>query len=290
MLQGRVQGIGGRELRVRAERAARARRDRGRRRSHRQELLGRHAPPPRHRARPRASAARALPRRADDRPRPGGARRDVGGGLASRRGRDADDPAHDALPRGGRPARRPARDRLAGEDRRRGNARRAEGRLRGDAVHVELENGAIDEAQRVLAAQSGARPEQVLDGPTIVSRVENGGRALPGIIVRARRAPGSRRLGLRLATVARRRLPALHRPRLHGGGPRPVTIVVRHTWFMTAPAGAQPDARADLDRPAARAADGLARALRAAVQERDAARRLRHHVVRDVPRARRSSS
>ena len=53
--------------------------------------------------------------------------------------------------------------------------------LRGDAVHVELENGAVADAERILAAV-GARPEQVLDGRTIVSRVENGGRALPGII------------------------------------------------------------------------------------------------------------
>jgi ABC-2 type transport system ATP-binding protein len=53
--------------------------------------------------------------------------------------------------------------------------------LRGDAVHVEVENGSIDEARRVLATV-GAAPEQVLDGRTIVSRVENGGRALPGII------------------------------------------------------------------------------------------------------------
>jgi ABC-2 type transport system ATP-binding protein len=53
--------------------------------------------------------------------------------------------------------------------------------LRGDAVHVEVDNGAIDEARRVLATV-GAAPEQVLDGRTIVSRVENGGRALPGII------------------------------------------------------------------------------------------------------------
>ncbi len=53
--------------------------------------------------------------------------------------------------------------------------------LQGDAVHVELENGAVDAAREVLAGV-GARPEQVLDGRTIVSRVENGGRALPGII------------------------------------------------------------------------------------------------------------
>jgi ABC-2 type transport system ATP-binding protein len=53
--------------------------------------------------------------------------------------------------------------------------------LRGDAVHVELENGHMDDAQHVLAGV-GAAPEQVLDGRTIVSRVENGGRALPAII------------------------------------------------------------------------------------------------------------
>jgi ABC-2 type transport system ATP-binding protein len=54
-------------------------------------------------------------------------------------------------------------------------------RLSGDAVHVELENGAVDDARRVLSAV-GAAPEQVLEGRTIVSRVPNGGRALPGII------------------------------------------------------------------------------------------------------------
>ena len=54
-------------------------------------------------------------------------------------------------------------------------------RLQGDAVHVELENGAVEDAQRVLSGL-GATPEQVLDGRTIVSRVENGGRALPGIL------------------------------------------------------------------------------------------------------------
>ena len=53
--------------------------------------------------------------------------------------------------------------------------------LRGDAVHVEVENDVVAEAERVLAAV-GAAPEQVLEGRTIVSRVENGGRALPGII------------------------------------------------------------------------------------------------------------
>jgi ABC-2 type transport system ATP-binding protein len=53
--------------------------------------------------------------------------------------------------------------------------------LRGDAVQVELDNGAVEEARQVLAGV-GARPEQVIDGRTIVSRVSNGGRELPGII------------------------------------------------------------------------------------------------------------
>jgi len=53
--------------------------------------------------------------------------------------------------------------------------------LSGDAVHVELENGAVEEAQRVIVAV-GARPEQVVEGKIIVSRVENGARELPGIL------------------------------------------------------------------------------------------------------------
>jgi ABC-2 type transport system ATP-binding protein len=53
--------------------------------------------------------------------------------------------------------------------------------LRGDAVHVEVEGDTVAEAQRVLTTV-GAAPEQVLEGRTIVTRVENGGRALPGII------------------------------------------------------------------------------------------------------------
>src|SRR5689334_786197 len=54
-------------------------------------------------------------------------------------------------------------------------------RLQGDAVHVELSNGAVERAQSVLAGV-GARPEQVVEGRTVVARVDDGGRALPGII------------------------------------------------------------------------------------------------------------
>jgi ABC-2 type transport system ATP-binding protein len=53
--------------------------------------------------------------------------------------------------------------------------------LRGDAVHVELVDSEIDAAKQVLTGV-GARPEQVVDSRTIVSRVSNGGRELPGIL------------------------------------------------------------------------------------------------------------
>jgi ABC-2 type transport system ATP-binding protein len=82
--------------------------------------------------------------------------------------------------------------------------------LRGDAVHVEVEPAAVAEAQRVLAAV-GAAPEQVLDGRTIVSRVENGGRALPGIISALETA------GIPVASVSLSR-PALDDVYLHFTG------------------------------------------------------------------------
>jgi ABC-2 type transport system ATP-binding protein len=53
--------------------------------------------------------------------------------------------------------------------------------LQGDAVHLELANGRVDDARRVLETL-GARPEQSGEGRTLVSRVENGNRALPGIL------------------------------------------------------------------------------------------------------------
>jgi ABC-2 type transport system ATP-binding protein len=82
--------------------------------------------------------------------------------------------------------------------------------LQGDAVHVELGNGAVDAARSVLSGV-GARPEQVLDGRTIVSRVENGGRALPGIISALERA------GIGVASVSLSR-PSLDDVYLHFTG------------------------------------------------------------------------
>jgi ABC-2 type transport system ATP-binding protein len=54
-------------------------------------------------------------------------------------------------------------------------------RLQGDAVQVELEDGGVELAQEILG-RHGARPEQIVDGKVLVARVENGGRALPGIL------------------------------------------------------------------------------------------------------------
>ena len=53
--------------------------------------------------------------------------------------------------------------------------------LAGDAVQVELDNGYVDRAREIMQGL-GATPEQVLEGRIVVARVENGGRALPRII------------------------------------------------------------------------------------------------------------
>jgi len=53
--------------------------------------------------------------------------------------------------------------------------------LRGDAVHLVLSNGRMDDACRIVE-RLGATPETVTDDRTLVARVENGNRALPGIL------------------------------------------------------------------------------------------------------------
>jgi ABC-2 type transport system ATP-binding protein len=54
-------------------------------------------------------------------------------------------------------------------------------RLEGDAVHLELEDGQAERAQSVLM-RIGARSLALVEPRTVVARVENGGRALPGIL------------------------------------------------------------------------------------------------------------
>jgi ABC-2 type transport system ATP-binding protein len=62
-----------------------------------------------------------------------------------------------------------------------GTSTELKARLRGDAVQVEVEDGRIEDAKGVLA-RVGAAPEAVLDARTLVARVPDGGRALPGIL------------------------------------------------------------------------------------------------------------
>jgi ABC-2 type transport system ATP-binding protein len=54
--------------------------------------------------------------------------------------------------------------------------------LRGDAVHVELADGRADDARRILALAGAPVETALADGRTLVSRVGDGGQALPGIL------------------------------------------------------------------------------------------------------------
>ena len=107
-LQATLHGLPAGRGQAASGRPARPRRpDRGRR-PPRRHLLGRHAAAARPRLGARPRAPGAVPRRADDRPRPGQPQGDLGGGpRAQRRGHDGL-PDH-PVPGGGRPARRPRR-------------------------------------------------------------------------------------------------------------------------------------------------------------------------------------
>jgi ABC-2 type transport system ATP-binding protein len=55
-------------------------------------------------------------------------------------------------------------------------------RLSGDAVHVELADGQIEDARQVLERVQAPVETTLADGRTLVSRVPEGGHALPGIL------------------------------------------------------------------------------------------------------------
>ena len=126
-----IHRFGGARAGQRAARAGRA--DRRRRPAH-QDLLRRDeaAAGPRQRARPPAEGA--LPRRADDRPRPRLPVDRLGGGAQHQRD-GHDDLPHDAVPGGGGRALRAAGDHRRRRDRRRGHAREAQGRARQRCRH-----------------------------------------------------------------------------------------------------------------------------------------------------------
>ena len=62
-----------------------------------------------------------------------------------------------------------------------GTPRELKATLRGDAVHLEFADGRAADARKVLE-RLGATSEPTGDGRTLVSRVEHGNRALPGIL------------------------------------------------------------------------------------------------------------
>ncbi len=82
--------------------------------------------------------------------------------------------------------------------------------LSGDAVQLELSDGRIDDA-RAVVERLGATTETVIDERTLVSRVENGGRALPGILS----ALDQEGIGVASVTVSR---PSLDDVYLHHTG------------------------------------------------------------------------
>ena len=111
-----------------------------------------------------------------------------------------------------------------------GTPRELKATLRGDAVHLELVDGRMDDARRVLE-RLGATPESGGEAAPRLPRRERKSR--PPRDPLGARAGGDRgRVGRRLASVARRRLPPLHRARLRRRGSRGSMKVLRHTWYM----------------------------------------------------------
>src|SRR6059058_2053857 len=83
-----------------------------------------------------------------------------------------------------------------------GSPNELKARLSGDAVHVELADGQVDDARRVLEQVEAPVETTLPDGRTLVSRVPEGGQALPGILSALSTA------GIPVASVA------VHRPSL----------------------------------------------------------------------------
>ena len=133
------------------------------------DLLGWHAPPPRHRDEPHRGPAGHLPRRADDRARPPGAPRGVADRQGTRRARH-DGAAHHAVPGRGRAARRPDRDPPRGPDHRERHPRRAQaaaparqGRVRREAADP---RGRLPRHRRRRGRQSERRTTSRTDDRT----------------------------------------------------------------------------------------------------------------------------
>ena len=152
--------------------------------------------------------------------------------AAARRGGSADDPADDPLPRGGRPARGPARDRLARQGRRRGHAGGAE--------------GAACRATRCTSSSRTARSTQAPQRARARRRAAGAGARRAHRSSRASRTAAARYRGSSPRSTApaspsrrsRCSRPSLDDVYLHYTGrdfrseDRGAVNVLRHTWFM----------------------------------------------------------
>ena len=146
----------------------------------------------------------------------------------------ADDPADDALPRGGRPARRARRDRQPRPRRRRGNAGRAEARPRGESITVELgRRTAASPTPSASIAHDRAR-DAVVDGQQRARARRRTARRRSRRSSARSTTPASRSPRSRRAAVARRRLPPLHRARRSRAKTRKarVTAAAAPHWWM----------------------------------------------------------
>ena len=155
------------------------------RRTGREDLLRRHAPPARPGGLARRHATGAVPRRADDRARPPEPHRAVGGPAWPGRRRD-DAAADDAVPRGGRPARGRHHRHRQGPDHRPGHPHPAEGpgRARERRAHRHLRRRPrqasdlrsritdevhVDRGARRITAKAGGLPDMLAMGEAIAA-------------------------------------------------------------------------------------------------------------------------
>ena len=166
---------------TRGERAARPVRPARRGRPHRPHVLGRHAAAARHRDRARPPAAGAVPRRADDRPRPRGAGRHVDGDRAP--GRDEGLTillTTHYLEEADQLARRLAivdRGRVVAE----GTPEELKRELRGDAVQAGARRGERRPVRAALDPLDGSARSRC-EGRSLRARADDGARAVPAVL------------------------------------------------------------------------------------------------------------
>ena len=193
------------------------------------DLLGWHAAPARRGHGPDSPARGAVPGRANRRPGPGVALRDVGGDRPAVRGRGPHHPADHALPGGGRPAGQPAghrRARPGGGVRQPGRAESPAAR-RHRACRAGRPRGSGAAGRRAGPRPGGPRGQRDRNAAERPRRRWRDHRARPADRARAGRDRGAR--DHRRPPHARRRVPAVRRATFRRGRGR-----------AAGPAGSQP--------------------------------------------------